>query len=236
MTRTTDTPVPTPLYQVLVEIAGMWALAMAGYYLILPAFGYSISYNLHPVTLAIYFVFWSAISVRYFWNVLSKWLRVDLWIVWYAVLSLALAGILAILLFIFSLFPTFVTPLFSSYTDILFATPWYFLPKAVEILLQQLLVTVLVLELSARFDSLKKVIITYAISFGAIHIFLFLFTGAPVVYATIMTTGALLSALIFPRLILRVHGGFVYAYVIQFAFYIFLAMFLHALPPPGYGV
>lgn len=235
MANAADKAAHTPLYEVLGEIVTLWVLAMVGYYVLLPAFGYSLSYNSHPVIIALYFLAWSAVSVRYFWDIFRKWLRVDLWIVWYTLLSLVLAAAVWVLLYTFSLFPPLSGPL-GSYTDIIFATPWYFLPKAVEILLQQLLITVLVLELYFRFNSLQKVTIAYAITFGAMHVFLFFFTGAPLTYAVVMTTAALVSALIFPRLILRVHGGFVYAYAIQLAFYILLAMLLHAWPPPGYGV
>jgi hypothetical protein len=52
----------------------------------------------------------------------------------------------------------------------------------------------------------------------------------------IMTGGAFVSSLIFPFLILRVRGGFVYAYMIHFIFYVILAMLLHAWPPPGYVI
>jgi hypothetical protein len=51
-----------------------------------------------------------------------------------------------------------------------------------------------------------------------------------------MTLGAFFSALIFPYLMLKVRGGFVYAYMIHFAFYLFLAMFLQLFPVPGFVV
>ncbi|MCX6820175.1 MAG: hypothetical protein NT019_02780 [Candidatus Adlerbacteria bacterium] len=229
-------PTYTSLYQKLGEIIALWASCIFGYYTILPLFGLQLSYNSSPIAIAVYFLLWSALATVYFWDVFARWLRIDRRIWVYSATSLLFAGLIWILLYLFTFLPAVNGLLAAPYTDILFATPWYFLPKAAEILLQQLLIAVLVLELSFRLRSLKQVVLGYAVCFGLIHVFLFLFTGAPVLYATIMTSAALLSASVFPYLILRVRGGFVYAYVIQLVFYILLAMFLHAWPPPGYGV
>ena len=122
----------------------------------------------------------------------------------------------------------------APYTDLVFATPWYFLPKAVEILVQQLLITLVIIELFYKYNSLRKVIIGYIICFGGAHIILFLVNGAPAPYAIFITASAFLTSFIFPWLTIRVRSGFVYAYSIHFAFYILLAMLLHAFPPPGY--
>ncbi|HBD25001.1 MAG: hypothetical protein A2566_00435 [Candidatus Zambryskibacteria bacterium RIFOXYD1_FULL_40_13] len=48
--------------------------------------------------------------------------------------------------------------------------------------------------------------------------------------------GAFLSSFVFPYLMLRVRGGFVYAFMIHFVFYILIAILLHARPPPGYVI
>jgi hypothetical protein len=154
----------------------------------------------------------------------------------YGGLSIVSAGVMWGLLYLFSKFSIPSGPILSPYTDILFATEWYFLPKSIEILVQQLLVTVLVLELFFRFHTLKKVVIGYVLCFGGAHIVLYLLNGAPTPYALIMTGGAFLSSSVFPYLMLRVKGGFVYAYLIHFAFYVVLAMLLHTWPPPGYVI
>lgn len=100
--------------------------------------------------------------------------------------------------------------------------------------MQQLLVSVLVLELHLRFESIKEVMVGYLICFGGAHVVLFFLNGAPIIYSTTMTVGAILSSLIFPYLILRVRGGFVYAYTIHFGYYVALAALFNILPPPGY--
>jgi hypothetical protein len=65
--------------------------------------------------------------------------------------------------------------------DVRIATPWYFLPKSIEILFQQLLVVALVLTLSAQQYSLRQISIYCALLFGAMHILL-VFGGVPLGY------------------------------------------------------
>jgi hypothetical protein len=195
-----------------------------------------LSYNSSPIAISIYFAIWAVITIFNFWGLYRKWFDKHLHIWLYGGLSIVSAGLIWGLIYLFSQFSTPSGPLLSPYTDILFATTWYFLPKALEILIQQLLVTVLVLELFFRFESIKKVLLGYVLCFGGAHVVLYLLNGAPLPYSIIMTGGAFVSSLIFPFLILRVRGGFVYAYMIHFIFYVILAMLLHAWPPPGYVI
>ncbi len=212
----------------------MWTLFNIGYYLALPAFGYAINYDTSPVIIMAYYMLCACITIAYFWKTYHSWFRLDSRVFWYAVLSLSLSTILWIFVYLFSFFPTLHGPTVSTYTDIIRATPWYFLPKSMEILVQQLLVSVLVIELYEHYKSLKAVIIGYAICFGGAHIILFFFNHSSAQYSTIMTTGAFLSSFIFPYLMLKIRGGFVYTYALHFAFYIALAAIFHAFPPPGY--
>jgi hypothetical protein len=228
------TQTPAPFHVILGEVIALWLLADAGYYFIFPALGLGLSYNTAPIAIAFYFLFWAGISIFSFWDILKRWLIVERRIWVYVVWSLGSATLIWSLLYIFSRLPILIGLHLAPYTDILFASPWYFLPKSTEVLVQQILITVLVLELSFRFKSFSKVIIGYVIVFGGSHLFLFFMSGASTLYAAMMTVGALCSTFIFPYLILRVRGGFVYTYTIHLLFYILLAMFLHAWPPPGY--
>lgn len=230
----TDNDLKAPLYEVLATIAALWAFANAGYFFIFPALGYPIDYNEAPVAIALYFLFWTALSINYFRRLFSTWLApgASLWL--YGALSFGFAGVVVALVHMFSQFPALQGPELAPYTDLLLSTPWYFLPKAVEVWMQQILITILVLELNSRLGSYKKLLIAYAATFGLAHVVLFGLSSAPGAYATIMTLAALCSTWVFPRLILRVRGGLVYAYAIHLMFYILLAIVLHAWPPPGY--
>ena len=222
-----------PFFTVAGEIIAIWAVANGGSYIIPQFFGFSVSYNTSPGPLAMYFGFWVLFTLYYFWNIYRQWLRYDLGIWVYVLLSVEISAAIGGLIYALSFLPILHGPLVSPYSDLLFATPWYFLPKSMEILLQQLLVVALVLELKARFETYKKVLIGYLICFGGAHVILFFYIGVPLYYATIMTSGSILSAFIFPRLILNVRGGFVYSYIIHFMFYVLLVAFLHVLLLPG---
>ena len=226
----------SPLHLVLGELIGLWLLANAGYYLILPALGFDLSYNSAPILIALYFLLWAGVALFYYRNIFTRWLTVEhrIWV--HIVWSLGFAALIWGLLYEFAQLPILTGIRLAPYTDILFATSWYFLPKSAEVLVQQILITVLVLDLSYRFHSFKKVVFGYAALFGGAHVILFVLNGTPTPYAVLMTTGAVLSALVFPYFILRVKEGFVYTYTIHLVFYIVLAMLLHAWPPPGYIV
>ncbi len=218
------------------EMAGLWLFANLGYFLIFPALGLGLSYNTSPIVIAVYFLSWAGITLFYFWDLFALWLPVRNQIWLYVVLSLGFGALVWGLLYVFSFLPALSGFHLTPSTDILFANPWYFLPKSAEVLMQQLLITVLVLVLSFRLHSLKKVIIGFAFCFGGAHLLLFSIPDTVTAYALIMTIGSFLSALVFPYLIVRVRGGFVYSYAIHLLFYIFLAMLLHAWPPPNYLV
>ncbi|MFZ2555974.1 MAG: hypothetical protein WAZ27_04850 [Minisyncoccia bacterium] len=226
--------IKTPLYIVLAKIAALWTVANAGYFVLFPLFGYELSYNAEPLVFAAYFLAWSLVSIFHFKDLFSALSpsQSQIWI--YSALSLACAVIVWGLLYLFSLTSVLSGPALAPYSDILLATQWYFLPKSIEILMQQVLITTLVYALAVRFHTLKRVMVAYAASFGLAHILMF-FVGSPSAYAAIMTAGALLSTFIFPRLMLRVRGGFVVAYTIHLVFYILLAITLHTWPPPDYG-
>ena len=223
-----------PLHEVIGVVAAFWAFANVGYYFILPALGYSLDYNVSPIAIALYFFLWSLVSLHYFWKLFSSWVQVDLHIFIYGLQSLLFAACTGALIYLLSFFPSLRGPALAPYTDLLFVTPWYFLPKAFEVLMQQTLITTLVLEFYARFRSFHAVQTLYALCFVGAHIFLFSLSSAPSSYSISITLWALASTWVFPHLILRVRGGFVYAYAIHLTSYILLAMLLHTWPPVGY--
>ncbi len=219
---------------VLLKITLLWGVSNVGYYLILPELGLSLSYNSAPFAIAAYFFVWAVFCTVYFWDILSTRVLARSR-VWMDVLhTFAYAFVATFLLYIFSKMSLLTGPTLAPYSDLLFASPWYFLPKASEILVQQVLIIVLILKLSERVTSLFRLLLIYALTFGSIHLSMYLIVGAPVPYALMMTIAALISTIFFPYLILRVHGGVVYTYMIHFLFYIILAMLLHTWPPPDY--
>jgi hypothetical protein len=110
------------------------------------------------------------------------------------------------------------------------ATPWYFLPKSVEILFQQLLVVALVLAFSAENYSLRKISLYSAALFGGAHILL-AFGDVPWGYVARFATLAAIFGLAFPYLILRVPNGFAYSYVTHWGYYALTVVVARMLGP-----
>jgi hypothetical protein len=98
------------------------------------------------------------------------------------------------------------------------ADPWYFLPKSVDILFQQLLVVALVLSLTGAGQSFRRVSQTCGALFGISHLLLLL-GGAPVGYVVRFTAASTVFGLIFPWLLLRVRNGLAYSYILHWVFY-----------------
>ncbi len=222
------------LLRLILKITLAWGLCNVGYFYALPIFGYAISYNAEPFLIAAYFLFCALMCVVAFRKILAKSFTKKSYIWLYGVLSVSFAFGLALSLYAFSFVPVLRGPALAPYTDILFATPWYFLPKAVDVLLQQILIAVFLLDLPPFFSSMKRIRAVYAVAFGGAHVFLFALTGAPFEHAFVMTMGALLSAFAFPHLILKVRAGFLFSYMTHLMLYLLFAVILHTWPPPGY--
>ncbi len=223
-----------PLHAVVGVVAAFWAAANVGYYLLFPAFGYSLDYNVSAVPIAIYYFAWSLVGFAYFYRLFRSWAPSPerLWL--YGLQSLTFAAAIGALIYTLSFLPSLRGPVLAPYTDLLFVTPWYFLPKAFEVLMQQILITTLVLEFYARFRSFSLTLSAYAFTFVGAHIFLFALGSAPAAYSLSITLWAAASTLVFPYLLLRVKSGFVYTYAIHLTSYTVLAVLLRAFPPPGY--
>lgn len=223
-----------PLYRTIAEIASLWAAAEIGYRVILPLLGYGIGYNEYPIAIALYYGVWFVVSLVWFKDLLSH-IRFERRASIYAVSCIGF-GLIAWAAFEYlATRGTLEGPPLAPYTDMLFATPWYFLPKSVEILVQQTLIAALVLALHSHVRSMTRLSAIYAITFGGTHFVLYALSGAPTPYALVMTLGATASSLIFPRLIVEVKSGFLYAYMIHVLYYILFVLLTRTWPPPGYG-
>ncbi len=97
------------------------------------------------------------------------------------------------------------------------ANSWYFLPKLMKILFQQLLVMALVLVLAARGMRPGAIAVICAALFGAAHPLLVL-GGTPWGYVIRFTDMASLFGLAFPYLLLRVPMGLALSYMTQWSY------------------
>jgi hypothetical protein len=172
----------------------------------------------------LHYVFWIGIAVIAFWPVYGTWPQYSRWATFenrlasYVIWSLAFASCALFAAYVLPFLPSVKWTQPWSPPEIRVATPWYFLPKSIEILFQQLLIVALVLLLSARQCSIRKIAICCGILFGGMHVLL-LFGGTPVRYAIRFTAAATAFGFAFPYLLLRVRNGIAYAYVVQWLYY-----------------
>jgi len=96
--------------------------------------------------------------------------------------------------------------------------PWYFLPKSVEILFQQSLMTALVVALAAQNLRLGQIALLTAILFGGFHLTLAL-DGANPFYVLRYTVAATLFGAITPYQMLKMRNGFVYSFSLHWGWY-----------------
>ena len=212
------------LFRTVVQIAAIWTVSDAGYYYLLPALGVQPDYNSGPVAVTLYYAFWTGIAVITFWPLYATWPQYARWATFrnplasYVVWSLAFAGCL--------LFAAYVLPLLPSVNwrepwnppEMAVATSWYFLPKSIDILFQQLLVVALVLALAAQQFSLRKISVCSALGFSAAHALL-AFGGVPAGYVIRFMISAAAFGFVFPFLILRVPNGLAYSYIVHWLYY-----------------
>jgi hypothetical protein len=176
----------------------------------LPALGVEASYNAGSIAITLYYVFWVGIAIITFWPVYRTWPRYGRWTTFenrlasYPVWSLSL--------------PSIHWKESWNPPDLMLATSWYFLPKSVDILFQQLLVVALVLTLSAQQYRLRRIAVYCAILFGGSHVLL-AFGGVPWGYVIRFMLSAAAFGLVFPYLLLRVPNGLAYSYVVHWLYY-----------------
>jgi hypothetical protein len=138
-----------------------------------------------------------------------------------------------------ALFAAYVLPSLPAITwteswtppEIRVATAWYFLPKSIEILFQQLLIIALVLALSAQRYTLGRISIYCALVFGAVHILL-AFGGVPIGYVIRFMGSAAAFGFMFPYLLLRVPNGLAYSYMIHWVYYATSVVLPHLFAAP----
>jgi len=93
----------------------------------------------------------------------------------------------------------------------------YILPKAMEILFQQIFIVLLTLTLFDTGFTLTGAIIVFAVIFGLMHLPLIKSIGK--FFGEYYSIFAALSAVVFPTLIIKFEYGFVYTYSIHLLFY-----------------
>jgi len=202
--------------ETIVHVAVLWAAALGGYHVFFPLMGFDADYSTTPIAVALYYTVWLCVSLYTFRHILKGSLvmedhplRILLAsigfgaLIWFTVIGLA------------GLSPDSPGTLGTD----LHPTAWYFFPKTFEILVQQLLFASLILALARHTRSLRAIATSYGIIGTIGHLALVVILWPAYQLPLFLTGAAIASAFVFPYLILRVRGGFLYSYMIHWTFY-----------------
>jgi hypothetical protein len=211
-------------------IAVIWTISDIGYYFLFPIFGLKPNYNVSPVAASLYYGLWIAIAVAAFRDRYRGWRPFENRRSTYILLPLAFAVATVFANYAFSVLPSIRWLGPGDGPDVVLATPWYFLPKTIEILFQQLLLVAMVRGLSAEQCGIWTMSMCCAALFGGTHLLLG-FDGVPVLYVIRFTIVAAAFGLVFPYLILRVRNGFAYSFATQWGYYALTVVMAHTLSP-----
>ena len=211
-------------------IAAVWVVSDVGFHFLLPRIGLIPSYIDDPSVAAGYYAAWIPVTFVIFraqyrgWTPFGPARPLLVFVPLFAAFALAFA------IYAPAALPDAIWNETGKPPDILVASTWYFLPKSVDILLQQLLIAGLVLAFSAGRRSLWEISGYCAILFGSSHLLL-AFGSLPAMYVIRFTVFASLFGLLFPYLILRVPNGIVYSYATHWTYYAATLVTAHTISP-----
>ena len=221
---------PIPLIRTLIQVVVIWIASDAGYYVLLPLLGLQSDYNISPVSITLYYIFWTVIAINTFWHIFNEWKPIKDRRYAYTFLLFSFAGLILFVSFALLRLPSIVWTESWDPPELMVANQWYFLPKSIEILLQQLLIAVLVIAFSSQKFSIRTISFWCMFLFGGAHLLL-AFGGAPFLYVVRFTVSAMVFGFIFPNLILRVPNGFVYSYTLHWLYYVVTVIMAHTISP-----
>jgi hypothetical protein len=197
----------------LVLLSGLWLCSMGLLNMVLPLIGIVVTYQEHPFLIASYYLIWLGVLFFAFPH-MSHEIFFENSLRSYGFLSFFMAGV--------TLYYGYVLPAegiaIATNPDFLRGGPGYLFVKTIEILFQQVLIMLLILTLASYRDDIWFVSKAYAAIFGIAHIALIPKLG--LAYTLLFFGAALMSACIFPYIILRIKNGFVYSYIAHWSAYI----------------
>lgn len=208
----------TRLWITIAIAVGAWSAASLGYFWLLPVLEAEIGYNDEPLFFALYYGLWAAVVFWVFKGCFYGWakqahLREDRILL--PVMAVIFAGYV---LFVLPRLPATVWTRSETPVEFFSATAWYFLPKSVEILFQQILLAALILALHALKLSLLQISVLVAALFGGLHLSLALSSYNPA-YVFRYSIAATIFGAIVPYLMLHMRNGFLIAYSVHWSCY-----------------
>ena len=199
-------------------LAGAWSVSSFGYFWLESLLDVEIGYNEAPFIYGAYYAVWSALVLWIFRPslVTRHGVRFNYeHSIWTVLILTMMAGFLLVIL---PRLPETSWTRAETPVEFFYANSWYFIPKSIEIVFQQILIAALVFALSDYQLKMSKLSLVTATLFGAFHLTLALAYDNPL-YVLRYAIAATLFGAIVPYLILRVRNGFFASYAIHCGYY-----------------
>ncbi|MCR8722983.1 hypothetical protein [Frigidibacter sp. ROC022] len=215
-------------------IATAWSLASVGYFRLAPWLGAEIGYNDAPIIYAFYYAAWALVVYLVFRRAFIGWAGPA--IPQGAVVATATVAVIftGYALIVLPRLPATEWTWDQTPVEFYYASSWYFLPKSVEILFQQILIAALVLALNSLQLPLRRIMGLTALLFGGFHLTLALNGDNPLYVARYALAATIFGAVV-PWLLLRKRLGFLISYAIHWSYYALDIVVIHYVfaAPPG---
>jgi len=102
----------------------------------------------------------------------------------------------------------------------------YLTSKSFELMFQQVMIVLLILTIHSLTTTMVNVMVIFGVVFAVAHVPIYRLIGtSSKKFKLVYFVASLMSAIVFPLLILRVSYGFVYSYIIHSSFYALCALF-----------
>lgn len=231
--RTNYGPIVT-ITMILLGVAVLWTVSSWSYYWVVGALSLDSGYDDAPILFAGFYLMWSVAALWLFRPVMHVHISAR------KLLGHVLA--LSPILLIYGSYVVLLLPLLPDVSELrapanppefMFASAWYYFPKSVDILFQQILIAAMVLGAYRARLSLITISIGMAILFGGFHLML-IFDGFTPLYVARFTIAGALLGMVVPYLYLGTQNGFRWAYGLHWSFYALDAAVTHlllAVPP-----
>lgn len=216
-------------------IVAAWSLSSLGFFQLSPVLDAQVGYNDAPLFFALYYGGWSLAVYLVFRRSFEQAGDLTFSTVRVAVLALMAIAFATFALFVLPHLPPMEWTRSNDPVEFFSATSWYFLPKTVEILFQQILIAALVLSLNELGLRLRKISVLVALLFGGFHLTLAFSYPNPFYVSRYSIAATLFGALV-PPILLQLRHGFLITFAIHWVYYavdIVLIHFAFAGAPGG---
>ena len=207
-------------------IAGAWTLSSLGYFELEPLLRAEVGYNDAPLAFAGYYALWSLAVFAVFRGNFRRAGDLSLTPTRIAAIAALAIGFAGFALFVLPRLPAMVWTRSADPVEFFWANSWYFLPKAIEILFQQILIAALVLALHDLGLGTLRIGLLVALLFGGFHLTL-AFSYPNPLYVLRYSVAATLFGGLAPWLLLNLRHGFLFSLAIHAGYYVIDSIAIH---------